>query len=144
MYHFQIVAHGCHFRVVFKFKGFSANPSLKRTAVIVDAPDLAPEDAEFFITAVGVADSEKIDIPKSDEVALDFELLEDEVDVDVSGVDLIEVKGIGAAVEENLKSIGIGNVEELIVAEPEEVADKLGKSIDLVQKWQKSARTLLV
>ena len=56
----NIVAHGCHFRIQFKTKGFSANTSLERTAIIVDAPDLAPEVASFFITEAGISDTEKV------------------------------------------------------------------------------------
>jgi RecA/RadA recombinase len=56
----NIIAHGCHFRIQFKTKGFSANTSLERTAIIVDAPDLAPEVASFFITEAGISDTEKI------------------------------------------------------------------------------------
>jgi DNA repair protein RadA len=56
----NIVAHGCHFRIQFKTKGFSANTSLERTAIIVDAPDLAPETTSFFITEAGISDDEKI------------------------------------------------------------------------------------
>jgi DNA repair protein RadA len=56
----NIVAHGCHFRIQFKAKGFSANSSLERKAVIVDAPDLAPEEASFFITEAGICDTEEI------------------------------------------------------------------------------------
>ncbi len=39
------IAHGCHFRVMSKTKGFSSNNSLKRRVVIVDAPDLPPEES---------------------------------------------------------------------------------------------------
>lgn len=60
----NIVAHGCHFRIQFKARGFSMNSSLERTATIVDAPDLAPESANFFITEAGVADTETITYPK--------------------------------------------------------------------------------
>ncbi|TFF97001.1 MAG: DNA repair and recombination protein RadA, partial [Promethearchaeota archaeon] len=62
----NIVAHGCHFRVAFKTKGFSANSSLKRRAVIVDAADLPPEECEFFITNAGVADTEEVEIPDAE------------------------------------------------------------------------------
>ena len=72
IYYSQIVAHGCHFRVMFKTKGFSSNNSLKRRAVIVDAPDLPPEECEFFITGAGVADTDKVDLPESP--GLDFEI----------------------------------------------------------------------
>lgn len=59
----NIVAHGCHFRIQFKTKGFSANQSLERTATIVDAPDLPPESCSFFITEAGVSDSETVTYP---------------------------------------------------------------------------------
>ena len=57
---------------MFKTKGFSSNNSLKRRATIVDAPDLPPEEAEFFITSVGIADTEKGEIPEAK--GLDFEV----------------------------------------------------------------------
>jgi DNA repair protein RadA len=56
----NIVAHGCHFRIQFKTKGFSMNQSLERTAVIVDSVDLAPNEAVFFITEAGIADTEEV------------------------------------------------------------------------------------
>ncbi|MHA1822103.1 MAG: DNA repair and recombination protein RadA [Promethearchaeota archaeon] len=59
----NIVAHGCHYRIQFKAKGFSMNSSLERTATIVDAPDLPPESTQFFITEAGIADSETIVYP---------------------------------------------------------------------------------
>ena len=58
----NIVAHGCHFRMQFKAKGFSANSSLERRAIIVDAPDLPPDECTFFIT-----DEENIDYPEMEE-----------------------------------------------------------------------------
>jgi DNA repair protein RadA len=72
----NIVAHGCHFRIMFKTKGFSSNNSLKRRAIIVDAPDLPPEEAEFFITGLGVADTDQVDIPNSKGVELEFETIQ--------------------------------------------------------------------
>lgn len=74
----NIVAHGCHFRIQFKAKGFSMNSSLERTATIVDAPDLAPESAQFFITEAGISDTETIsydseeeeEVPVGEEIAL--------------------------------------------------------------------------
>ncbi|MHA1734637.1 MAG: DNA repair and recombination protein RadA [Promethearchaeota archaeon] len=57
----NIVAHGCHFRLMFHAKGFQKNQSLERTAVVVDAPDLPPDDCKFFITEAGVSDTEKVD-----------------------------------------------------------------------------------
>jgi len=59
----NIVAHGCHFRIEFKAKGFSMNSALERTATIVDAPDLPPESANFFITEAGISDEEIIVYP---------------------------------------------------------------------------------
>lgn len=56
----NIVAHGCHFRIQFKTKGFSMNQSLERTAVIVDSVDLAPNEATFYITEAGIADTEEV------------------------------------------------------------------------------------
>jgi DNA repair protein RadA len=60
----NIVAHGCHFRIQFKAKGFSMNSSLERTAVIVDAPDLPPESVHFFITDAGICDDEEPEFAK--------------------------------------------------------------------------------
>ncbi|HMF32262.1 MAG TPA: DNA repair and recombination protein RadA [Candidatus Lokiarchaeia archaeon] len=57
----NIVAHGCHFRLQFQAKGFQKNQSLERKAIIVDAPDLPPEDCQFFITEAGVADTEQVE-----------------------------------------------------------------------------------
>ncbi|MHA1341714.1 MAG: DNA repair and recombination protein RadA [Promethearchaeota archaeon] len=59
----NIVAHGCHFRISLKAKGFSMNSSLERTATVVDAPDLPPESASFFITEAGISDTETIKYP---------------------------------------------------------------------------------
>jgi hypothetical protein len=72
----NIVAHGCHFRIQFKAKGFSMNSSLERTATIVDAPDLAPESAQFFITEAGISDTETIsyDEAEQDEVPVGEEI----------------------------------------------------------------------
>ena len=39
---------------------FAGAFSDKLTATIVDAPDLPPEDCEFFITEAGIADSEEV------------------------------------------------------------------------------------
>ena len=80
---------------MFKTKGFSSNSSLKRRAVIVDAPDLSPNECEFFITSAGVADTEKIEIP--DEKSLDFEvkaLYEESVEA-VPDIILTSVRGRG-------------------------------------------------
>jgi DNA repair protein RadA len=149
----NIVAHGCHFRVMFKTKGFSSNNSLKRRAIIVDAPDLPPEEAEFFITSVGIADTEKGDIPEVQ--GLDFEvetLYEEESSVEDSEVfdngngkhSLIDVKGIGAGTAKNLIKVGVSSVEGLVSSDPEQVASKIsGVSSKMVLEWQTNAKALL-
>lgn len=57
----NIVAHGCHFRLQFKAKGFQANSSLERKGIIVDAPDLPPEEISFYITEAGISDTETVE-----------------------------------------------------------------------------------
>jgi DNA repair protein RadA len=64
----NIVAHGCHFRIHFKSSGFSFNQTLERVATIVDAPDLPPESAKFFITEAGISDDETIEYPAGAEI----------------------------------------------------------------------------
>lgn len=149
----NIVAHGCHFRVMFKTKGFSSNSSLKRRAIIVDAPDLPPEEAEFYITSVGIADNEKGEVPEAQ--GLDFEvetLFEDEnvnEENQISEVSngkhlLVEVKGIGDGTAKNLVKNGINSVEDLIKSDPETIASKLsGVSSKKVLDWQVDAKLLL-
>jgi DNA repair protein RadA len=149
----NIVAHGCHFRVMFKTKGFSSNNSLKRRAIIVDAPDLPPEEAEFFITSVGIADTEKGEVTEAQ--GLDFEvetLYEEEVNAEESEVSdngngkhsLIDVKGIGAGTAKNLIKVGVGSVSELVSSDPEQIASKIsGVSSKMVLEWQNNAKALL-
>jgi len=149
----NIVAHGCHFRVMFKTKGFSSNNSLKRRAIIVDAPDLPPEEAEFYITSVGIADTEKGEVPEAQ--GLDFEvetLYEEESNTEESEVSdngngkhsLIDVKGIGAGTAKNLIKVGVGSVNELVSSDPEQVASRIsGVSSKMVLEWQTNAKTLL-
>jgi DNA repair protein RadA len=127
----NIVAHGCHFRLMFKTKGFSSNNSLKRRAIIVDAPDLPPEEAEFYITSVGIADTEIAEVPKSSqiegfEVASMYEQLDEEVSI------------------ETLKGAGITSIQRLIDANPEDVASKVsGASLNKVKEWQASAKSIV-
>jgi len=155
----NIIAHGCHFRVMFKTKGFSSNNSLKRRAIIVDAPDLPPEEAEFYITSVGIADTEKAEIPKGDTSIFEVPSLYEEVDVeqvatssepeaipesDDGEKELIAVKGIGAGMAVQLKKAGINSVGELISALPEELASKVsGASLRKVQEWQGNAKSMI-
>lgn len=149
----NIVAHGCHFRVMFKTKGFSSNNSLKRRAIIVDAPDLPPEEAEFYITSVGIADTEKADVQEAQ--GLDFEvetLFENEDDTEETQISekyngehsLVEVRGIGDGTAKNLAKNGITTVEDLINSDPETIASNLsGVSSKKVLDWQADAKLLL-
>jgi len=150
----NIVAHGCHFRVMFKTKGFSSNNSLKRRAIIVDAPDLPPEEAEFFITSVGIADTEKGEVPEGK--GLDFEVealyeeeeeVQEEINEDTTGsgeYSLIDVKGIGSGTAKNLVKNGIASVEDLLESDPETLATKIsGISSKMITEWQTNAKALL-
>jgi DNA repair protein RadA len=145
----NIVAHGCHFRVMFKTKGFSSNNSLKRRAVIVDAPDLPPEECEFYITNVGISDDEKVDnasrIPEGFTVEdiYEEEQISQEVE-DSPSLTLTSVKGIGNGTAENLSEHGVTTVEALLQSDPEELASKIsGISSKKILEWQTSAKTLI-
>jgi len=141
----NIVAHGCHFRVMFKTKGFSSNNSLKRRAIIVDAPDLPPEECEFFITSSGIADTEQADVPKGDNIDFKVESLYEEVDdPDKEVDDLTQVKGIGKGTAEHLKEQGICSIEDLISSNPEDLATKIcGASKSKIMEWQEHAKGLI-
>jgi DNA repair protein RadA len=166
----NIVGHGCHIRMMFKTKGFSSNNSLKRRAIIVDAPDLPPEECEFYITGSGIADIEGTEIPAASdtrrlEIASLYEELDEgsvisqikestklEVDRDEDGIGdeplkspvLTDIKGIGKGMGENLVNAGITTVEQLIVADPEDLSNRMsGASLKMVKEWQKSAKSLL-
>ena len=139
---------------MFKTKGFSSNNSLKRRAIIVDAPDLPPEEAEFFITAVGIADTENGDVPET--IGLDFEVetlyeegetKEDKVandNTDSKEYSLIDVKGIGAGMAKNLIKNGVASVDALIESDPEQLASKIsGISSKMINDWQTNAIALI-
>jgi len=147
----NIVAHGCHFRVMFKTKGFSANNSLKRRAVIVDAPDLPPEEAEFYITGAGVADTDKVDLPDSPGLDFEIETLYEDSDTENSqsssvneDPELLKVKGIGKGTMENLHTQGIITISDLLDANPEELSASIsGASLKTVTEWQNNAKALI-
>ena len=145
----NIIAHGCHFRVMFKTKGFSSNNSLKRRAVIVDAPDLPPEECEFYITSVGISDTDKVDFPTNEDLELDIEIEQlyeenDSEDTSSSEIPLTNVTGIGKGTSETLKEQGIATIEELISADPETLSEKIsGVSSKKVTDWQTSAKGLI-
>lgn len=62
--------------------------------------------------------------------------------VAVPKLELTEVKGIGEKRAEQLKAIGINNVDELAKASAEDIAKKLKISPKIVDKWIASAREL--
>jgi len=132
---------------MFKTKGFSANNSLKRRAVIVDAPDLPPEECEFFITSAGVSDSEKVELPESK--GLDFEietLYEESGDSGGNGkeVPLVKIKGVGKGTVENLNAQGINTISELLEADPDDLSAHIsGASRKMVSEWQSNAKALI-
>ena len=114
----------------------------------MDAPDLPPEECEFFITSAGVADTEKAGVP--DIKSIDFEVEElfeeepEEVIEESPEIPLINVKGIGAGTAENLEEHGITSIENLIKSDPEEIASKIsGVSSKKVIEWQTSAKELI-
>ena len=142
----NIVAHGCHFRVMFKTKGFSSNNSLKRRAVIVDAPDLPPEECEFFITGAGIADTDTVDLPGAPGLDFEIETLYEESDDQENDekASLLEVKGIGKGTIESLKDQGINNITDLLAADPNDLSTKIsGASSKTVSEWQINAKALV-
>ena len=134
---------------MFKTKGFSSNNSLKRRAVIVDAPDLPPEECEFYITSVGIADTDKVDFPADDKNELEIKLEQlyeekDSVDTTSNEIPLTNVSGIGKGTSETLKEQGIATIEELLSADPETLSQKIsGVSPKKVTEWQTSAKALI-
>ena len=138
---------------MFKTKGFSSNNSLKRRAIIVDAPDLPPEEAEFYITSVGIADTEKGEVPEAKDLDFEVETLYEEESSTEEIItpkngngehSLIDVKGIGAGTAKNLIKVGVDSVEELVSSDPEQVASKIsGVSSKMVLEWQTNAKALL-
>ncbi len=143
----NIVAHGCHFRVMFKTKGFSSNNSLKRRAIIVDAPDLPPEECEFFITSAGIADTDKIEIPENISLEWQTEISKEsknEYKEDIIDIELTKVKGIGKNVAEKLKKNGITTIQELINVNPDNLAKKInGITPNKIKEWQREAKILM-
>ena len=112
---------------------------------------MPPEECEFFITSVGIADTDKIELPKKDGIKFEVEnLYEENGEVDQSEslseskVPLTSVKGIGKGFADNLKSKGINDVTALIGADPEELASQIsGISSKKVIEMQDSAKKLV-
>ena len=132
---------------MFKTKGFSANNSLKRRAIIVDAPDLPPEECEFFITSAGVADTDKAELPESKVPDFKVEALyEESGDSREIGEDvpLVKIKGVGKGTAENLNAQGINTISELLEADPRDLSEKIsGASSKTILEWQTNAKALI-
>ena len=139
---------------MFKTKGFSSNNSLKRRAVIVDAPDLPPEECEFFITSAGVADTDKVDIPESQDLDFKVETLYEEDETNQAEntssepseneVPLTQVKGIGKGTVENLHVQGINSISDLLAADPNNLSASIsGASVKTISQWQENAKGLI-
>jgi len=120
----------------------------------VDAPDLPPEEAEFFITSVGIADTEKGEVPEAKGLDFEVEALYEEEEVqgeefakDVANprkYSLVDVKGIGDGTAKNLAKIGVTSVDALLNSDPEQVASKIsGISSKMINEWQANAKALL-
>jgi DNA repair protein RadA len=150
----NIVAHGCHFRLMFKTKGFSSNNSLKRRAIIVDAPDLPPSECEFYITSSGLADTENVEITSTESPEFKVEEVFEELEQSIidnsqessedSEISLVDVKGIGSGTAKSLESHGITTIRALIECDPEEISTKIsGISLKKVIEWQENAKVLL-
>jgi transcription termination factor NusA len=145
----NIVAHGCHIRMMFKTKGFSSNSSLLRRAIIVDAPDLPPEECEFYITSTGIADSNEAGGSEASESGLEEESFYEENEPEntsdqIEGsVSLTEVKGIGENTAKKLESAGINTVERLLNANPDEVSKINGLSPKKITEMQENAKRLI-
>jgi predicted flap endonuclease-1-like 5' DNA nuclease len=60
----------------------------------------------------------------------------------LAGTPLTEVKGVGEKRAEQLKALGINNVEELAKASAKELASKLKISPKITQKWIENAKKL--
>jgi len=148
----NIVAHGCHFRVQFKTTGFSANNSLKRKGIIVDAPDLPPEDCEFYITASGLADTEKVSLEEIDQddapgphSDLEIESLYEDREPEGSSpaIPITNISGIGKTSAKSLQDQGVSTIAELLDSDAKELAETSGLSEKMIHKWMASAKTLL-
>jgi predicted flap endonuclease-1-like 5' DNA nuclease len=102
---------------------------------------------------VGIADTEKGEVPESQGLSFEVETLyEEEVNAEESRVSdngngkhsLIDVKGIGAGTAKNLIKVGVGSVSELVSSDPEQIASKIsGVSSKMVLEWQNNAKALL-
>lgn len=150
----NIVAHGFHFRMMFKNKGFSSNNSLKRRAIIVDAPDLPPDECEFFITSMGIVDTEKVESTSSsvvkkkinlDEILENSEEKAEPIEKEFlnPSLDEVSIKGLGPNSIDKLKIENVKSIRDLMEASPKDIASKIsGFTEKKVSEWQKQAKEL--
>ncbi len=114
--------------------------------MIVDAPDLPPEECEFFITSAGVADTEKVEVSESKGLDFKVETLFEggKTDDKTSEIPLVTVKGIGKGSAENLKAQGVKSISDLLEANPDTLSAKIsGASSKTILEWQTNAKALV-
>ena len=57
---------------------------------------------------------------------------------------ITDVKGIGKGIAQNLSTIGIDSIKDLLKSDPEELSTKMsGASPKTIRDWQKNAKSLL-
>ncbi len=103
--------------------GYSQRPRLKAAAI--EAPSPVPSPAPASVT-------EAVE-EKKPEILAEGPPLK---------VELTEVKGIGVKRAEQLKTLGITNVEDLARASAEDLAEKLKISPKITGKWVENAKEL--
>lgn len=54
-----------------------------------------------------------------------------------------DIKGVGAATADKLEDAGVNNLQQLIDADPAQLAEKIESSEDKVKGWQEQAAQLL-
>jgi len=113
----------------------------------VDAPDLSPEECEFFITSAGIADTDKIEIPENISLEWQTEISKEsknDYKENIIDIELTKVKGIGKNVAEKLKKNGITTIQELINVNPDNLAKKInGITPNKIKEWQREAKILM-
>jgi len=109
--------------------GYTQRPKLK-TQTTVAAPVAAPPAPPPSPTQPTPSPTQTATVEeKAEEIA-------------AAGTPLTMVRGIGEKRSEQLRALGINNVEELAKASPEELASKLKISPKITQKWIENAKKL--
>lgn len=99
------------------------------------------DEAETQAEAAGRAEPAEAAGPESEAESTDVEEAgpDDEGDAAAEGVDVQAVSGIGPAYADRLAEIDIRTVEELVDADPEEVAERTTVGAGRVRTWQERA-----